>query len=163
MSLKVVQDRTAEVLAEIRALADNRVLVGIPSDRAGREEEGLINNAALGYIHENGSPEANIPARPWLRPGIDKAKEKITARFKLAAKAALNGEPGSSIQHLNAAGLIGQNAARNEIQNGDHLPLSEKTIYRRQHRKVAPRMGERPLIDTGQMRNSVTYVIRKKG
>lgn len=163
MSIKVTKDNVKQVMREIQDLAANRVLVGIPADKTERENGDPINNAMLGYIHENGAPEANIPARPWLHPGINKVRDKIAARAKLAAQAALKGDEGSSMRHLNAMGLIGQNAARNEIQNGDHLPLSEKTLYRRKHRKVAPRMGERPLIDTGQMRNSVTYVIRKKG
>jgi hypothetical protein len=60
----------------------------------------------------------------------------------------------------NKAGLIAESSVRKKINEGPFEPLAPKTL---QERKRRGRTGEKPLIDTGQLRNSVTYVIRPKG
>jgi hypothetical protein len=187
MTLKIV-DHSPEVIKQIRALVDNQVLVGIPAEkgyrRATEDEPAVVNNALIGYLMEFGQPEMNIPARPHLYPGVEKVKNKIAEHFKKAAVAALEGNVGSSIKALHAAGLIAQNSVRNEIQNGGHKALAYSTVLARARRGRAgaikeierrkdPNGGDiddaalsnanvRPLVDTGQYRNSTTYVIRKR-
>lgn len=161
MSMKITKDDVAKVLASIQELASKQVMVGIPASKAEREEgdEEPINNAQLGYIHEFGSPKANIPARPFLNPGIKRAQESINNHLQKAAKAAMDGNEEKVDVELNATGLVAQAGARYEINNGDLAPLAESTIAARKRRG---RTGTKPLIDTGQLRNSITYVIRKK-
>ncbi|MFJ7312524.1 hypothetical protein ACIQVE_07085 [Pseudomonas sp. NPDC098747] len=155
----VVQDHTAKVLEAIEALTKQQVLIGIPSSKAERKEGEPINNAQLGYIHEFGAPAANIPARPFLIPGVELGKESIENHMKKAAKAALSSDKAKVENELHAAGLVGQAGARYQINSGDHAPLAEGTLSARRKRG---RTGEKPLIDTGQLRNSITYVVRKK-
>src|SRR5882724_12416208 len=73
LTVDVTVDKVKEVQLAIRALANTRVMVGIPSDKAARK--GKINNAQLGYIHEFGAPEVNIPPRPFLVPGVQGAQD----------------------------------------------------------------------------------------
>lgn len=183
--LQVKQDNLADVLKSIKALTKKDVLVGVPNANADRDDEdrGPINNAALAFIHDNGSPAANIPARPFLRAGIEDGKEKIEARLKRAVNATLDGRSGKADEELHAAGLIGQNAVRNKINSGDFAPLSDATLQARASRKTSGvRLNKgaatelerrdsgqapstdfaKPLIDTGQLRNSITYVVREK-
>lgn len=155
----VVLDKTAGIAEAIAVLASTRVSVGIPQDKDERKGDGEINNAALGYIHEHGAPEAGIPERPWLVPGVKSAQDDITVRLKQAGAAALEGKKSVVEKIFHAVGLIGQAAARSYIQASEHFePLLPRTLKARERRG---RTGDKPLIDTGQMRNSVTYVIRK--
>lgn len=157
--MKITIDNVAKVLASIQDLAGKQVLVGIPATKAEREDGEPINNAQLGYIHEYGAPASNIPARPFLIPGVSHAQESINNHLQKAAKAAASGNEEKVDAELNATGLIAQAGARNEINNGTFEALSPVTIAARRKRG---RTGDKPLIDTGQLRNAITYVIRKK-
>jgi phage gpG-like protein len=157
--MKITTDNVAKVLASIQELAGKQVLVGIPATKAEREDGEPINNAQLGYIHEYGAPASNIPARPFLIPGVAHAQESINNHLQKAAKAAMSGNDEKVDTELNATGLIAQAGARNEINNGNFEALSARTLADRRKRG---RTGDKPLIDTGQLRNSITYVIRKK-
>lgn len=158
MSVKITKDHVADVIRAISQLAKKDVLVGIPDSAPGRND-GPISNAAIGYIQETGSPAANIPARPFLIPGVKDAQKEIAARFGIGAKQALSGNAAGAENALHAAGLIGQNAARAKINTGPFDPLKASTLAARRRRG---RTGTRPLVDTGQLRNSLTYVIRDK-
>jgi len=108
---------------------------------------------------DHGAPEQNIPAREWLRPAIAGAQPKIIKQLEWGAQQALAGNMEGPDQALNRAGLVGQNAVRAYINAGISPLLSDSTLVARQRRG---RAGTKPLVDTGQFRNSVTYVIRKK-
>ena len=173
-------DKLAAVLKGLAALTKDKVYVGIPdgtTERGDDDKAGPMNNATLGYIHEHGSPAANIPARPHLIPGIENAQDKISERFKKAGQAAMDGKKDKARQELEKAGLVAQNSVKNMIADGDLAPLAESTLRARARRGRkgakaelesrasgnAPDNGNaRPLIDTGQYRNSVTFVIRKE-
>lgn len=167
----------AKVLQSIVDLSKKTVLVGVPEAKAQREDGEPVNNAALAYIHEFGSPANNIPPRPFLIPGIESAKSKIAAQLAEAGKAALNKDNSAVDKRLNAAGLAAQNSAKTKINSGDFAPLSDSTVRARAARGRKGAIAElasrkagneannenaRPLIDSGQLRNSITYVIRKK-
>lgn len=156
--LQTLVDNVARFTAGIEKLASTRVMVGVPAEKGARKDGGSINSAALAYIHENGSPEAGIPARPFLKPGIADKKAEIAAALEKTAKAALDGKPEAVDRGFNITGLIGQNAVRAKINTGPFTPLAEATLAARRARG---RTGDKPLIDTGQLRNSLSYVIRK--
>lgn len=163
---KVTKDDTKKVLAAIRRLSAERVLVGIPDKTAGREDPNSgqpISNAVIGYIQERGSPAANIPARPHLVPGVESILPKVTATYRSAGRAALSGDAEALNTAHQRVGLIAQNAVRRRITEGPFIPLSPVTLHNRKTRKVAPRLGEKPLIDTGQYRRSITFVVRQQG
>lgn len=171
------------VLKAIRELANSEVLVGIPSDseqphlgnspigpEARTDTPNGIGNAALGYIHETGMPEQNIPARPFLAPGVEKVKVEITKRLKDAATAAMAGKKEVVQKNLHAVGLIAQASVRNTIAQGIPPPLSQRTVDARRRRtkgssyrrKASGPASTTPLYDTGQLVQSISYVIRKK-
>jgi phage gpG-like protein len=131
----------------------------VPSDKAERKDSNEPSNAMLAYIHDNGSPAQNIPARPFMRPGIESAKGAIEAVMKLGAKKALDGDETAVVVSLHQAGLIAQRSIRARINEGIDPPLAESTL-RARARKGAK--GTKPLIRTGQLRNSINYVIVEK-
>lgn len=149
-------DKTEELKKQIKELTDQQVLVGIPASTTNRSDP--ITNAALGYIHEFGSPAQNIPARPFLYPTINKLKDKLTVMLKNAAQLKFDHKDGEAQNQLNAIGLTAANAVKATIVGGGDPkwpPLAPETI--------AAKGSSSSLIDTGQLLNSITYVIRKKG
>lgn len=175
--LQVKKDDVAKILRSIADLTAKTVLVGIPESEAPRDDTEPVNNAALGYIHEHGSPANNIPARPFLIPGVTSAQERVTGKLKGAAKAALEGKADGVGKGLHAAGLVAQAAVRDKLNSGDFEPLSDATLRARARRgrqgaidELASRAAgnapstetAKPLVDTGQLRNSINYVIRNK-
>lgn len=176
----------------LQAFEAERVLVGIPSNKNDRRlqsgtDRKALNNATIGIIMEKGSPAAHIPARPWLKPGIQSAKSQVIAKYEQAAKSALrsNDMAGLTAAHR-VVGHLTADAVKRYITTGHFAPLSPRTVAQRARQRgtgrrrsemkymalvaggMAPAMaqnvaGIRPLINTGQMRNAVTYVIRKKG
>jgi phage gpG-like protein len=159
MSAKVTKDKVAATIKAILDLANKDVLIGIP-ESGGEHEDSEISNAALGYIHNYGSPAANIPARPFLEPGVEHAQEKIAEQMKKAGQAAtdLNREGVDKAMH--ACGLVAQNSVRAAITDGDFTPLKPATVKAREREGHS---GDKPLIVTGQLRDSVTYVVQDKG
>lgn len=156
----MVTDNSKVLDAAIKALTSREVLVGVPDTKAGRrKKKEPINNAALAYIHDKGSPSQNIPPRPFMGPGVQAAKVSITKRMENTGKAALRGDKAAVEKGLNAVGLVAVSGIRGKITSGPFTPLKPATIAARKRRG---RTGDKPLIDTGQLRNSISYVIRNK-
>lgn len=180
----ITVDRLKQVVAGIRAIPTKDVLVGVPAEN-GPRQDGEMNNAALLYLHENGAPEANIPARPSLFPGIRRARETIVKYLKQAANAAMGGKPEKMEKALAAAGFAGMSSVQSLIAEGVPPPLSDRTLQARARRRrgsgVGIRRGARfelaaraggaepstlfakPLLDTGQMNRAITFVVRAEG
>lgn len=160
--VKVTEDRVDELIDLMHSLARKELLVGIPAASAGRvAEDGKapdVDNATLGYVHEYGLPEKNIPPRPFLIPGVQDAREPIAKKLEAGARQGLGGDRQAAENALDAAGLIAQSAVRRKITEGPFVPLAPRTLA---GRRARGRTGEKPLIDTGQLRRSVTYVIRE--
>lgn len=152
--LETLHDGLPDLLRRMAAVAQRDVLVGIP---AGEQRDDGPTNAEIGYQNEFGSPANNIPARPHLIPGVAAVQDKAVARLTQAASAAATGRMSDAERHLHAAGLIAQSSVRRTLTTAAYRPLSERTLA---ERRARGRTGTKPLIDTGQYRNSITYVVR---
>lgn len=181
-----VIDKSAGLLGALKKLPKQDVCIGIPEDTSGRAEEDSINNATIGYIAEHGAPEKNIPARPWLVPSITAAKPRIIKYMKQAGKAALEGKPDVMKRALEAAGITGETSARKLVNAGIAPALADSTLKARARRgkgaakgirlakgaaaELAARAGgaepstenAKPLVDTGNFRKAISYVVRQK-
>lgn len=166
--MKVTIDRLAGLEKALKTLANTRVMVGVPADETARRD-GAITNAALAYIHEHGAPEVGIPARSFLKPGIKAAQSAVEGLLVKAAQSALAGQDGATRKALEAAGLTAVTSIRDVISAGIPPPLKPATVARRRTRSKGSKYRRQamtaamvtPLIDTGQLRNSITYVLRK--
>ena len=176
--VSVIIDKVQATTKSIAGLAGSRVLVGYPEETSYRN--GAINNPTLGYIHEHGAPEINLPARPHLVPGIEGGKKTLVSWMEAAAKAALNGDEKKLLAALNAAGLAGQSLVRGKIQAGIPPPLKQATVTARRRRKLRGMSAfdqakseyrrkatkpahVTPLIDTGALLQSINYVVQQAG
>jgi hypothetical protein len=186
------EDHTRELAQALDALGRIEVLIGIPSDtdqphynerqRATQTEarsggEGIQSNATLGYIHEHGAPSQNIPARPWLGPGVEESKDQWLRYMQQAGQAALTFRQGTApgtvqpfdpttmYKALHAAGTTAVSAVKNRIVAGLEPRLSERTVAARRRRtpsrQAMTSADVTPLVDTAQMLNSISYVIKE--
>ncbi len=156
--LIVTEDFTKDFNEIIKGFKNDAVLVGVPAQDATRKDNEPINNATLLAINEFGSPINNIPPRPVMAIGIRNAQEEIAEQFKLAAKNALSKGLAALSIFYNRAGIIASNSVKKAInsQEGFDGP-SEATL---KARKAVGFSGTKALIVTGQMRNSITYVVK---
>ena len=152
--MQMITDALPDLLRRLAAVAQRDVLVGVP---AGEARDDGPTNAEIGYQNEFGSPANNIPARPHLLPGVAAVQDKVATRLTQAADAAASGRVSDAERHLHAAGLLAQNSVRRTLTTSAYRPLSERTLS---ERRARGRTGTKPLIDTGQYRRSITYVVR---
>ena len=137
-----------------RQLKRREAVVGIPRENAGRKDG--INNAELLYIHTNGSPVNNIPPRPVIEPAIEDAKYEIARLIKGAADQALNRNLDGALAQLDKAGQYGENAAKGWFRNPKNHWTENSSVT------VGRKGSARPLIDTDNMRKSITHVVKEK-
>jgi hypothetical protein len=176
-------DKVALIMERINTLTASDVLIGVPASRTNRKDAGPTN-AMLARIHEFGSPAQNISARPFLFPAVRKIQPQVKAMLRKAAQDALTGNGGSIDTVLHKVGMLARNAAVEEITNPDpaFVPLAPATVRARLRKTAAGRRqlrkhkGDRqglmawagagnvkPLLDSLQLRSSLTYVVRKGG
>lgn len=118
------------------------VLVGLP-ESAGVTPDG-VSVAQVGAAHEFGT--STIPARPWLQTGVNKAQDDISQIAVDGIKDELPQE-----QILNQIGVVAVGAVQQNIIEIKSPANSDRTI--------AQKGSANPLIDTGNMMQSVTYVM----
>lgn len=150
-------DRLDEMMKTVSDIASTAVLVGIPAEKNQRRGGDAINNAALGYIAEHGSPARNIPARPWLGPPVNRMRDEAVAMLQKAATLRFDGKAAEADQVLHALGLTAQNKVKDNIVSGGDPAFAPNAPA-----TVAAKGSDRPLVDTAQMLNSVSYVLRRK-
>lgn len=186
IGVTVANDRTKELLESLRKLSSVDVLVGIPEEESSREG-GKVTNAELAFIHSEGSPLNGIPPRPFIEPAIEDSEnsEIISVELRKAGESALEGNIDKMTRYLVRAGMQGQNAVRDWFTNPKNgwPPNSPSTVLAKLRkdnssiaRDVVRYVDEggslsdvsgldgmtNPLIDTGELRKAVTYVIREK-
>lgn len=178
----------AGICKELENLSKKEILVGIPEEEATRKNDDAINNAELLYIHthgvrnkimreemqsniekgmkyskvhslylkEHGSPLLNIPPRPVLEPAIENSKEIIAQQLKAVSVSALNMNVSETEANLHKVGMLAQSAAQNWFENpkNNWVPNAKSTIKKKG--------SNIPLVDTNELRKSITYVLRDK-
>ncbi|KAA6001404.1 hypothetical protein [Pantoea sp. M_5] len=156
--LTVRSDSAQSILDALKTLANKDVLVGIPESKDERDD-GDVGNAAIGRINEDGSPMQNIPARPHLKPGVRSVEQDFMPHLKAAAQKALEGNAEGAVTSLDRAGTVAANGVKRYITITGFTPLADATIANRLRRG---RTGNKPLIDTGEYRRSITHIVRGK-
>ncbi len=108
------------------------------------------------YIQENGSPLWQSEPRPIIEPAIEKHKNEIAAELKPAVQAALNGDMQGAMRQLHAVGQYTAGEVKEYFTDPDNgWPENSPTT-------IKAKGSERPLIDTGALRQAITYVVGDK-
>lgn len=134
------------------------VKVGVQAkDKAVRRGKGgSIRNtdqplAVIAAIHEFGL--GDMPQRSFLRSAYDENLPMIDKMIQRVANGAVFGLGTNAA--LNQLGNVVQGMVQRKIVDGLFVPNSPATIKRKKSSK--------PLIDTGHLRQSIRYVIERKG
>lgn len=168
--------------AQLEKLATTEVLVGFPQDTSERTDDSVaakVTNATIAYAMDHGMPERNVPARPFMYPGMESAIPQVTDKLRQMATAVSQQRYTAVDQGWHQVGLIAATAIKMKINEGIPPPLADSTLRDRLARHPS-RQGERrelanraeggspgmtdakPLVDTGQLRNAVNYTIRMR-
>ncbi|AUX72751.1 hypothetical protein [Erwinia pyrifoliae] len=117
--------------------------------------------AYVAAIQELGHPAGGIPPRPFLRP----AMAENAAGYKKLISQAVNAAVAGSITLNDGLNQIGTKAAgdvQNAIRTLTTPPLHTSTIRGRARRHSKGRALSKPLVDSGQMLQTVTYAVEGK-
>lgn len=107
--------------------------------------------AVIAAIHEFGL--GDMPQRSFLRSAYDENLPVIDKMIQRVANGAVFGLGTNAA--LNQLGNVVQGMVQRKIVDGPFVPNSPATIKRKKSSK--------PLIDTGHLRQSIRYVIERKG
>lgn len=127
------------------------VVVGLPKgSNAYPDGTSVIE---VGAVHEFGV--GRVPQRSFLRSTIFENKRKYRDFIAALAKKMAKGTPAST-----AMGLLGtkvQSDVQAKFTDNDWPPLSEKAAAGRRNKNKG---SITPLVDTGHLRQSITYEVR---
>ena len=153
-TFKVAKKFSGKKLDELRRRVqamNAQVKVGYPAN--GATENDGTPLALVAMVNNFGSPEHNIPERPFMTRAIQNHKEDFKAVNEKTLPQVLEGK----MSVKKALSLLGTEAVKHiqaEIRNGDFVALKVATIKRKG--------SSRPLFDTGQMLRGVTYEVDEK-
>lgn len=114
--------------------------------------QGKINLAELATVHEYGSTKRNIPQRSFLQASLSQNAERYRTliRSQMWQVVQLKASP-MQVKHL--LGMRAVADVQNYMVTATFTPLKPATIKRKR--------SSRPLIDTGRLRQSITYKVDK--
>ena len=119
---------------------------------AGEHDESDLSVAGIGFVHEFGSKDGSIPERSFIRSTIQGKKKQIIAMQKKLLKKIISGD----MEVEQALGLLGEYVSdeiRKKIVSIKDPPNKQSTID--------AKGSSNPLIDTSQLKNSITYEVSR--
>lgn len=134
--------------------SDQMVLVGVPKG-AGVYEDGLTI-ATIAAVNEFGSADGHIPARPFLRPGVESRAEMYLRLVEKDLPDITDGKHPMS-RLMKRLGELARDGVKQAINDTHKPPNAESTIRQKG--------SDHPLIDTGiaGLLGAINYVIADKG
>lgn len=111
-----------------------------------------ISMAQLAAVHEFGTAE--IPERSFMRSTMAEKERELLNLTKKFLVQIINGDTNKKTA-LRTMGAFIARAFKNKIQTGPFAPDKPETTKRKG--------SDKPLIDTGQLRDSIEYELRKPG
>ena len=140
---------------ELQKLSTKQVRVGLKRGKKGKRHNGMPSKADLVEIalyNELGT--STIPARPFFAQTVQVHEEEIREAAVSEAAKVLRGNEKAQ-QAFREIGPDVQKKVQKRIDEGQFVPNAPSTIKRKGH--------DHPLIDTGTMRDSISYTICEKG
>jgi len=126
------------------------VTVGVQGTQAAETRKFGETNAAIAAIHEFGSIDGRIPQRSFIRAPMDRERALINRMLEVAVRS--TARDGNARKHL---GIVGARARAEMVRTIDQsiglAPLAAATVARKR--------SSRPLIDTGQLKASLTWKV----
>lgn len=146
------------LMAELEKLKELAAYVGFQSGTPAKQREGeaVVDSSVdlLDIAMWNELGTATAPSRPFLRQSVDNNKDKINAFCQSQLKALLSGRT-TAEDVLKKTAVFMKGLVQETIKEGDFQPNAPSTVKKKG--------SDKPLIDTGHMRQSVTTIIDRKG
>lgn len=142
----------------IKEMHASVVVVGIPKDKDEGYPDGEVSLVDVAMFNEYGTElgswsQEGIPERPFLRPTLKDNKAKYQKIIAAGAERAIKG--GSSWeQELGRLGARVSSDIKLKMRDVREPANTEATIEKKG--------SSNPLIDTGFLRGSITWEVRKK-
>lgn len=132
----------------LKKLSELEVQVGFQGDESYEDGTSIAEIAAY---NELGS--SDTPARPFMKQSFENHEDELRAACERVNAAIASGK--SVEQALDALGVAIKGLVQTEIVDGDFTENAPSTIKKKG--------SDKPLIDTGTMRQSVNYVVKRRG
>ncbi len=145
-----------ELLARAHKLEHAFVKVGVLASKGGTDThaDGEMTLIEIAATHEFGSEAAGIPERSFIRSTFERRVAKELADFQAKLAKAIVTKGLDPMRALAMLGAWGAAEVKKTITESDlEPPLKPATIAAREHG------GTKPLLDTGQLKNSITYEV----
>lgn len=148
-----IEDKRAQFDALLKSLGvpEAELLVGIFDDAG--EEPGGLTVAEVATFHEFGY---GVPERSFLRAYVDQKQEKILDDLIRELSSVVDGKQNIK-RALNRVGLAMVGGIKQRIANRIPPSLEESTIKKKTR---AGKRGDVPLVDKGQLRNSIVHKVK---
>jgi hypothetical protein len=144
-----------KIRKEIAALSQLSIKAGIIEGAGSKDGVSIAQYAAYNEFGVPGKKKKwRIPPRPFIRGFVENESAEIKAMQEQLVKLVSEGKM-SADTAVKRLGQFAQDGIKRYIMSGNFEPNAEATIQRKG--------SSRPLIDTGTMRNSVRYQVKKKG
>lgn len=159
----------AELEAKIEEAATKEILVGIPESATNTNDGETFYLADIAFLQNYGSysekenrhlagdeakESGKIPPRPFGSTLMQNYGDKIKKFYQKEVGESLKGKR-SMKQSLNRVGFIASGLMKQNLSTGNWAANAESTI--------AKKGSSKPLIDTGEMRRAITWVLKKIG
>lgn len=147
-----------KLMAELDKLKELAAYVGFQSGTPAKEREGesVVDSSVdlLDVALWNELGTSTAPSRPFLRQSVDNNESKISAFCQAQLKALLAGRT-TAEEVLKKTAVFMKGLVQEAIKDGNFPANAPSTVKKKG--------SEKPLIDTGHMRQSVTTIIDRKG
>ena len=150
---KTYNGDVAGLIERFREIGKPKVYIGVPSSKNSIHKGSSINMATLLALHVYGAPSRGIPQRDPLRPPLIANAQRYSDLLALGLKNALSDGTDPKLVY-EKIGIVATNDVYDYFVTGNFKPLNQKTIDRKGSSK--------PLIDSEELRGSITYEVRNK-
>lgn len=160
---KPAKNNFKDIKKDIEKFKKSVVKVGLPAGKSGSYEDGTTI-IQVGIIHEFGSPARGIPQRSFLRAPMKMNKDKIKRLIFKEYNKVVDGKTNVNTA-LNALGAYGESLSVASFRKNDWKPNAPITVEGGwmskggKAFKVKGKGSNTPLVDTGQLRQAITYIV----
>ena len=141
-------------LKELQELSQMQVRVGFQRGKKhkGKGKRAGVDLVDIALYNELGTD--TIPSRPFLAQTVDQQGEAIKQASAQLVVQVVEGKMKGK-QALKNIGVLVKGAVQHQMVEGEFVPNAPSTVQRKG--------SDIPLIDTGQLRQGVSYQICRKG
>lgn len=151
----------------LQQFKDSVVKAGVLAKDGSQQHSEGMTVFQIGMIHEFGVPEENIPRRSFIRVPIENNIKEITKLIENNHRLVAENSMSAKVA-LDRIGIKAQNTIKESFRNNDWEPNASITIEGGWMTKNGKRFfikgkkSTKPLIDTGQLIGSISYIVEKE-